>query len=75
MSPRNAIVVGAGSGLGQATAIALDAARLRVVGVDRNQAGLKELPERIRQEVADVVDRPQRSAASRRDDVVLDSST
>ena len=56
MSPSNAIVVGAGSGLGQATAIALDAAGLTVVGVDRTEGGLKELPERIRREVADAVD-------------------
>jgi NAD(P)-dependent dehydrogenase (short-subunit alcohol dehydrogenase family) len=56
MSASIAIVAGAGTGLGQATAIALDAAGLTVVGVDRNEAGLKELPDGIRREVADATD-------------------
>ena len=56
MSTRIAIVAGAGSGLGQATAQALHAAGLTVVGVDRNEAGLKELPVEIHREVADATD-------------------
>ena len=56
MSASIAIVAGAGTGLGQATAIALDKAGLTVVGVDRNEAGLKELPDSIRREVADATD-------------------
>jgi 3-oxoacyl-[acyl-carrier protein] reductase len=56
MSTRSAIVVGAGSGLGQATAIALHTAGLTVVAADRNEAGLKELPEEIHREVADATD-------------------
>ena len=46
MSTPIAIVVGAGSGLGQATALTLHRAGLTVVAVDRNEAGLKQLPER-----------------------------
>jgi NAD(P)-dependent dehydrogenase (short-subunit alcohol dehydrogenase family) len=56
MSTRIAIVAGAGSGLGQATALALYAAGLTVVGVDRSEAGLKELPDGIHREVADATD-------------------
>ena len=56
MSPRIAIVVGAGSGLGQATALALHAAGLIVVAVDRNEAGLNVLPKGFRLEVADGTD-------------------
>jgi NAD(P)-dependent dehydrogenase (short-subunit alcohol dehydrogenase family) len=56
MSTRIAIVAGAGSGLGQATALALHAAGLTVVAVDRNAAGLKELPDGISREVADATD-------------------
>ena len=56
MSTRIAIVVGAGAGLGQATAIALHGAGLTVVAVDRNEAGLKELPGEIHLEVADATD-------------------
>jgi NAD(P)-dependent dehydrogenase (short-subunit alcohol dehydrogenase family) len=56
MSTRIAIVAGAGTGLGQATALALHAAGLTVVAVDRNEAGLKELPEGIHVEVADGTD-------------------
>jgi NAD(P)-dependent dehydrogenase (short-subunit alcohol dehydrogenase family) len=53
MSTRIAIVAGAGSGLGQATAVALHAAGLAVVAVDRNEAGLKQLPDEISRQVAD----------------------
>ena len=56
MSSRIAIVAGAGSGLGQATALKLHADGLTVVAVDRNEAGLKELPDGIRTEVADATD-------------------
>jgi NAD(P)-dependent dehydrogenase (short-subunit alcohol dehydrogenase family) len=53
---RVAVVAGAGSGLGQATALRLAADGLTVVAVDRNEAGLKELPDSIRREVADATD-------------------
>jgi NAD(P)-dependent dehydrogenase (short-subunit alcohol dehydrogenase family) len=56
MSTRIAIVVGAGSGLGQATALTLSRAGWTVVAVDRNEAGLKQLPDEIRREVADATD-------------------
>jgi NAD(P)-dependent dehydrogenase (short-subunit alcohol dehydrogenase family) len=56
MSTPIAIVVGAGSGLGQATALALHRAGLTVVAVDRSEAGLKQLPDEIRHEVADASD-------------------
>ena len=56
MSTRIAIVVGAGSGLGQATALTLHRGGLTVVAVDRNEAGLAELPDEIRREVADATD-------------------
>jgi len=56
MSTPIAIVVGAGSGLGQATALTLHRAGLTVVAVDRNEAGLKKLPDAIRREVADATD-------------------
>ena len=56
MNSRIAIVVGAGSGLGQSTAQALHGAGLTVVAVDRNEAGLNELPVGIRVEVADATD-------------------
>lgn len=56
MSTRIAIVAGAGSGLGQATALALHGAGLTVVAVDRNEAGLQELTDEIRREVADATD-------------------
>ena len=59
MSTRIAIVAGAGSGLGQATALALHAAGLAVVAVDRNEAGLRQLPEQIHREVADATDPAQ----------------
>ena len=47
MSTPIAIVVGAGSGLGQATAETLHRAGMTVVGVDRSEAGLQQLPEGI----------------------------
>jgi NAD(P)-dependent dehydrogenase (short-subunit alcohol dehydrogenase family) len=51
-----AIVAGAGSGLGQATALRLHGAGLTIVAVDRNEAGLKRLPDEIHREVADATD-------------------
>ena len=56
MSTRIAMVVGAGTGLGQATALALHAAGLTVVAVDRSEAGLEHLPGEIHREVADASD-------------------
>ena len=56
MSAHVAVVVGAGGGLGQATALTLAADGLTVVAVDRNEAGLRQLPDKIRREVADTTD-------------------
>ncbi|HEV8063571.1 MAG TPA: SDR family NAD(P)-dependent oxidoreductase [Acidimicrobiales bacterium] len=56
MNTRVAIVVGAGTGLGQASAQGLHKAGYTVVGVDRSQTGLRELPTDIRSEVADATD-------------------
>ena len=55
MSERVAIVVGAGGELGRATAEKLAAAGFTVVGTDRSENGLKELPDGIRREVANPV--------------------
>ena len=52
---RVAIVAGAGE-LGRATAERLAAAGFTVVGVDRSEEGLKELPDSIRRETADPTD-------------------
>jgi NAD(P)-dependent dehydrogenase (short-subunit alcohol dehydrogenase family) len=51
-----AVVVGAGGVLGRATALALAASGRTVVGVDRSESGLRELPEGVRREVADATD-------------------
>src|SRR5689334_21724707 len=56
MNERVAIVVGAGGELGQATAKTLAASGFTVVGVDRNEAGLKDLPDGIRYEMGDATD-------------------
>jgi NAD(P)-dependent dehydrogenase (short-subunit alcohol dehydrogenase family) len=53
---RVAIVVGAGGELGRATAEALVGSGYRVVGVDRNEQGLKELPDSIRRQAGDATD-------------------
>ena len=55
-SERVAIVVGAGGELGRATALVLAAAGYTVIGVDRNEQGLKELPDSIRRKVGDATD-------------------
>jgi NAD(P)-dependent dehydrogenase (short-subunit alcohol dehydrogenase family) len=56
MSERLAIVVGAGGELGRATAELLAGAGYTVVGVDRNEQGLKALPDGIRAEAGDATD-------------------
>ncbi|HEY3980629.1 MAG TPA: SDR family oxidoreductase [Streptosporangiaceae bacterium] len=56
MSEQVAIVTGAGGELGRATAEKLTAAGYTVAGIDRNEQGLKELPDGIRSEIADPVD-------------------
>jgi NAD(P)-dependent dehydrogenase (short-subunit alcohol dehydrogenase family) len=56
MSERVAIVAGAGGELGRATAEKLAAAGFTVVGVDRSEVGLKELPDGIRYVVGDPTD-------------------
>jgi NAD(P)-dependent dehydrogenase (short-subunit alcohol dehydrogenase family) len=53
---RVAIVVGAGGELGRATAQKLAADGFTVVGIDRSEDGLKELPDDIRYEVGDATD-------------------
>jgi len=56
MSERVAIVAGAGGELGRATAEKLAAAGFTVVGVDRSDEGLQELPDGIRREAANPTD-------------------
>ena len=56
MSERVAILAGAGGELGRATAQKLAAAGFTVVGIDRSEEGLKELPDGIRYEVGDPTD-------------------
>jgi NAD(P)-dependent dehydrogenase (short-subunit alcohol dehydrogenase family) len=56
MSERVAIVVGAGGELGRAAAEALAGTGYTVVGVDRNEQGLKELPDGIRRAAGDATD-------------------
>ena len=56
MSERVAIVVGAGGELGRATAAALTGTGYTVIGVDRNEQGLKELSDGIRRETGDATD-------------------
>ena len=56
MTEHVAIVTGAGGELGRATAEKLSAAGFTVVGIDRNEQGLKDLPDGVRSEIADPVD-------------------
>ena len=56
MSAKVAIVAGGGGATGRATAQALAAAGLTVVAVDRSEAALRDLPDGVRAEVADVTD-------------------
>jgi NAD(P)-dependent dehydrogenase (short-subunit alcohol dehydrogenase family) len=56
VSPRVAIVAGAGGALGRATSLALSGSGFTVVAVDRNENALRELPGNIRSEVADATD-------------------
>jgi len=56
VSERVAIVVGAGGELGRATAENLAGTGYAVVGIDRNEQGLKELSDGIRREVGDATD-------------------
>jgi NAD(P)-dependent dehydrogenase (short-subunit alcohol dehydrogenase family) len=56
MSAKMAIVAGAGGALGHAAAVTLAAGGLTVVAVDRNERGLRELPDSVRAEVADTTD-------------------
>ena len=56
MSERVAIVTGAGGELGRSTAGKLAAAGFTVVGVDRSEERLKELPDGVRGETADSAD-------------------
>jgi NAD(P)-dependent dehydrogenase (short-subunit alcohol dehydrogenase family) len=48
VSDRVALVAGAGGPLGRAVAAKLSAAGFSVVGIDRNEAGLRELPDGVR---------------------------
>ena len=56
VSERVAVVVGAGGGLGLATAEILAGSGYTVVGVDRSEEKLKELPDGIRRQVGDATD-------------------
>ena len=56
MSAKVAIVAGAGGALGHATTVTLAAGGLTVVAVDRNELGMRELPDRVLREVADSAD-------------------
>jgi NAD(P)-dependent dehydrogenase (short-subunit alcohol dehydrogenase family) len=53
---RVAILAGAAGELGRATAQNLTGAGFTVVGIDRNEHGLKEMPDGIRYEVGDPTD-------------------
>ena len=56
MSAKVAIVAGAGGALGHATTVTLAAGGLTGVAVDRNELGMRELPDRVLREVADAAD-------------------
>ena len=53
MSAKVAIVAGGGGATGRATVLALAATCLTVVAVDGSEAGLRDLPDGVRLEVAD----------------------
>jgi NAD(P)-dependent dehydrogenase (short-subunit alcohol dehydrogenase family) len=56
VSAKVAIVAGASGPLGRATMAALMADGLTVVAVDRNEQGMRDLPDGVRHEVADPTD-------------------
>ncbi|HEV3172527.1 MAG TPA: SDR family oxidoreductase [Actinocrinis sp.] len=56
MSDRVAVVAGAGGPLGHAVAVKLASSGFSVVGVDRNEDGLRELPDTIRRVPGDTTD-------------------
>jgi NAD(P)-dependent dehydrogenase (short-subunit alcohol dehydrogenase family) len=56
LSAKVAIVAGGGSATGRATLLALAATCLTVVAVDGSEAGLRDLPDGVRLEVADTTD-------------------
>jgi NADP-dependent 3-hydroxy acid dehydrogenase YdfG len=56
VSPQVAIVAGASGALGHAMTETLAIRGLTVVAVDRNERGLRELPDGVRREVADTTD-------------------
>ena len=56
MSDRVALVAGAGGPLGRAVAVRLAGAGFSVVGVDRDEKGLRELPDGIHQVPGDATD-------------------
>ena len=56
MSAKVAIVTGGGGATGRAVVTALAGAGLTVVAVDRSEAGLRDLPDGVRREVADTTD-------------------
>ena len=56
MSAKVAIVAGGGGATSRATVLALAATCLTVVAVDGSEAGLRDLPDGVRLEVADTTD-------------------
>jgi 3-oxoacyl-[acyl-carrier protein] reductase len=56
MSARVAVAADAGGALGQATVVTLADGGFTVVAVDRSEAGLHQLPDKVRREVADTTD-------------------
>jgi NAD(P)-dependent dehydrogenase (short-subunit alcohol dehydrogenase family) len=53
---RVAVVVGAGGGVGRATALKLAEQGLKVIAVDRSESGLKTLPQEVDVEIVDFTD-------------------
>jgi NAD(P)-dependent dehydrogenase (short-subunit alcohol dehydrogenase family) len=56
VSAKVAIVAGGGGATGRATVLARAATCLTVVAVDGSEAGLRDLPDGVRLEVADTTD-------------------